>query len=96
MARLFALRAEGLLDGLSLARARARLSGLLIGVELAAAKPYWLGQQVAILGAPGLSAQYARALETLSVPVSTHDVTALTLAGLAQIHAQLQEPICAR
>ena len=38
-ANLFSLRAEGLLNGLAAPQARARLSGLLIGVELAAAKP---------------------------------------------------------
>ncbi|MGY6547677.1 MAG: 2-dehydro-3-deoxygalactonokinase [Roseinatronobacter sp.] len=96
MARLFSLRAAALLDGLSPALARAQLSGLLIGAELAAAKPYWLGQRVAIIGAAGLSAKYARALETLSVPVTTHDVTALTLAGLAQIHTHLEKQTCAR
>ena len=37
--RLFALRAEGLLQGLDPGVARARLSGLLIGAELAAARP---------------------------------------------------------
>ena len=69
LARLFTLRAEGLLDGLDPATARARLSGLLIGAELAAAKPYWLGQRVAVLGAGDLAALYARALDGLSVPV---------------------------
>ncbi|OZA06724.1 MAG: 2-keto-3-deoxy-galactonokinase, partial [Rhodobacterales bacterium 17-64-5] len=38
-ARLFALRAEGLIADLAPAAARARLSGLLIGAELAAARP---------------------------------------------------------
>jgi 2-dehydro-3-deoxygalactonokinase len=45
-ARLFSLRAEGLIAGLTPDAARARLSGLLIGMELAAARPYWLGQPV--------------------------------------------------
>ena len=38
-ARLFAIRAAGLLEGLPEAEARGRLSGLLIGLELAGAKP---------------------------------------------------------
>ena len=54
-ARLFSLRAEGLIAGLSPAAARSRLSGLLIGTELAAAKPYWLGQRVTLIGAEKLS-----------------------------------------
>jgi 2-dehydro-3-deoxygalactonokinase len=61
-ARLFALRAEGLIAGLTPAAARARLSGLLIGTELAGAKPYWLGQRVTLIGAEKLTAAYAAAL----------------------------------
>ena len=55
-AELFTLRAEGLLHGLPPEKATARLSGLLIGMELSAAKPYWLGQSVALLGACQLRA----------------------------------------
>ena len=87
LARLFSLRAEGLLQGLDPATARARLSGLLIGAELAAAKPYWLGQRVAVLGAGELAALYARALDGLSVPVSAHSAEAATLAGLSAARA---------
>ncbi len=61
-ARLFGIRAEGLLAGLAPERARARLSGLLIGAELAAARPYWLGREVALIGAPALAAAYRDAL----------------------------------
>lgn len=89
MARLFALRAEALLDGLSADMARARLSGLLIGAELAAAKPYWLGQCVAVIGAAPLAQHYAQALDTLSVPVRIHDPTDMTLAGLITARALL-------
>lgn len=87
LARLFGIRAEGLLAGLPPGQARARLSGLLIGAELAAAKPYWLGQQVAVLGESGLAGRYVRALARLSVPVTGHDAAALTLAGLASMRA---------
>jgi 2-dehydro-3-deoxygalactonokinase len=40
-ARLFSLRAESLLKGLRPEAAKARLSGLLIGTDLAAAKGWW-------------------------------------------------------
>ncbi len=83
LARLFTLRAEGLLDGLDPGQARGRLSGLLIGAEVAAAKPYWLGQRVAVVGEGGLARLYARALDGLSVPVTGHTAEAATLAGLA-------------
>ncbi len=85
-ARLFALRAEGLLEGLAPAAARARLSGLLIGMELAAARPYWLGQPVALVGSPGLSARYARALAAQGVAARVLDGTACTLAGLTALY----------
>lgn len=89
-ARLFTLRAEGLLHGLTGAEARARLSGLLIGVELAGAKPYWLGQKVKLIGAEKLSASYARALSTQGLQSERLDATACTLAGLSALHAKLR------
>lgn len=95
-ARLFALRAEGLLAGLDPARARGRLSGLLIGAELAAARPYWLGNRVGLVGDPALTAAYATALGSLSVPVTILDGAAATLAGLCAAVPQMQEPSCAR
>jgi 2-dehydro-3-deoxygalactonokinase len=84
-ARLFSLRAEGLIAGLSAQAARARLSGLLIGTELAAAKPYWLGQRVTLIGAEKLSAAYARALSAQGVEAQRLNATDCTLAGLASL-----------
>ena len=80
--RLFGLRAEGLLSGLAPQTARARLSGLLIGLELAGAKPYWLGQNVAILGEGTLASAYAAALATLGVPATRIAADPATRAGL--------------
>ncbi|HMO06534.1 MAG TPA: 2-dehydro-3-deoxygalactonokinase [Paracoccaceae bacterium] len=82
-ARLFGIRAEALLTGLAPGAARARLSGLLIGMELAAMRPWWLGQPVAVLGAPRLAGLYARALAAQGTAPSHVDATAATLAGLA-------------
>ncbi len=81
-ALLFAIRAEGLLNALPNAAARARLSGLLIGAELAAAKPYWLGQQVAVIGEGGLARLYTDALAAQSVAASRVNADHVTLAGL--------------
>lgn len=89
-ARLFALRAEGLIAGLTPTAARARLSGLLIGTELAAAKPYWLGQRVTLIGAESLSAAYARALSALGVDAHRLSATDCTLAGLASLFPQTE------
>jgi len=84
-ARLFSIRAESLLSGLSPAAARGRLSGLLIGMELAAARPYWLGQRVALIGSAGLCTSYARALSAQGVPSETLAAADCTLAGLSTL-----------
>ena len=84
-AKLFSLRAEALIAGLPEAAARARLSGLLIGTELAAAKPYWLGQSVALIGSEGLSRSYAHALGLQGAAARLLSGRDCTLAGLAAI-----------
>ncbi len=89
-ARLFAIRADGLLHGQSPAVARARLSGLLIGAELAAARPYWLGQQIAVIGAGRLAGLYVKALATLSAPATQADGERVTLAGLQAAYRLLK------
>jgi 2-dehydro-3-deoxygalactonokinase len=90
-ARLFALRAESLLTGLAPVVARSRLSGLLIGAELAGARPYWLGQRVAIVGAGALSRVYHRALAAQGVEADMLEGRAATLAGLTLACPTLEE-----
>ena len=88
-ARLFSIRAEGLIAGLAAASARARLSGLLIGMELAAARPYWLGQAVVIVGSEAISASYARALKGLGVEARVVKGGDAVLAGLLMTRAKV-------
>ncbi|KIC51128.1 2-dehydro-3-deoxygalactonokinase [Tateyamaria sp. ANG-S1] len=88
-AALFSLRAEGLLHGLSGDAARARLSGLLVGAELASMRPYWLGQQVALIGAEALSQAYAEALGAQGVPTQMAGAEEMTLAGLTAAYTQI-------
>ena len=88
-AALFSLRAEGLLEDLGGAAARARLSGLLVGAELAAMKPYWLGQQVALIGAETLSKAYAEALSGQGAPTQMAGAEDMTLAGLTAAYTQI-------
>ncbi len=82
-ALLFRLRAEGLIAGLTPQAARARLSGLLIGTELAAAKPYWLGTEVMLVGSATLCGLYARALAKQGLKATTLAAKDCTIAGLA-------------
>ncbi len=85
-ARLFGLRAASLLGDLPGEAARARLSGALIGIELAAARPYWLGQNIALVGEDGAARAYAAALAAQGARPETVDAEAATLAGLVAIH----------
>ncbi len=87
---LFSLRAEGLLHDMSATTARARLSGLLIGAELAGARPYWLGQQIAVIGAGKISALYIKALGLQGVPATQVQGDSVTLAGLTAAYRRLK------
>jgi len=77
------IRAMATLEGLPGSEARARLHGLLIGAELAAARPYWLGQQVALIAPDDTAARYAAALARQGVPVTCTNEERMTLAGFA-------------
>ena len=90
-ARLFTLRAESLIAGLDGKAAFSRLSGLLIGAELAAARPYWLGQSVALIGAERLTDAYAAALSAQGLDAVQVDATDATLAGLAAARTLILE-----
>ncbi|EPX75888.1 2-dehydro-3-deoxygalactonokinase [Salipiger mucosus] len=81
-ADLFNIRAESLLAEPAPGVGPARLSGLLIGMELAAAKPYWLGQNIAVVGADRVARHYVSALESQAVPVVQADAERMTLEGL--------------
>ena len=80
--RVFSLRAETLLEDLDSAVARARLSGYLLGGELAATKDYWQGQYVALLGSEKISMAYSAGLRAQGSEVEVLDGESLTLAGL--------------
>ncbi len=89
--QLFSLRARDLLDGQRPEAARARLSGLLTGAELAAARPYWLGQQIAVIGDGGPAQPYVAGLQAQGVPVTQADAARMTLAGLIAAHRRMTE-----
>lgn len=88
-ARLFSIRAGDLLNGITPPINRARLSGLLLGAELAAARPYWLGTQVALIGDPQLTTPYAAGLAAQGAAATLADAERMTLAGLTAAYRQM-------
>ena len=87
---LFSIRAAGLAGEGSIADAGSeRLSGMLIGAELAATRYRWRGKDVHLAGEEALCARYGRALGEVGAKFSIHDGEALTLAGLKLVRAEL-------
>lgn len=83
-AKLFSLRASALLGAQDRSTASARLSGWLIGAELAATRPYWLGQNLAVIGEDRFANSYASALRAQGLNVLQRDDKAAYRAGLTQ------------
>ncbi len=90
-AGLFSIRAESLLHALPPETARARLSGLLLGLELAGARPYWLGREVVVLGASGIAAAYCQALAAQAADVRAVPGQDAVLDGLRAAWATYAE-----
>ncbi|MBR9862334.1 MAG: 2-dehydro-3-deoxygalactonokinase [Rhodobacteraceae bacterium] len=88
-AKLFSLQAESLLAQGTPEAARARLSGLLIGMELAATRPYWLGQNLTVLAAPDIGKIYARALSLQGLQAPVLDSAPLVREGLQTAYEAL-------
>lgn len=86
---LASLSAQHRLGGLSSGAARARAAGALVGQELAAAKAYWLGRDVALVGAGDWPARYAAALCLQGVRAPCHDGVQMMLRGMAQAYEGL-------
>ena len=91
-AALFGLRAEGLLEGTAPGVLRARLSGLLIGAELAATRPYWLGLDVAVIAEGALARAYGLALAAQGARVRHLGAEAMTLSGLTAARRRQEAP----
>ncbi len=87
---LFSVRAEGLLAGEDGARARGRVSGSLIGAELAALD-LPAGQVVPLIGSPALCKAYAQGLACIGRGAEVLDGEAMVLKGLTHVYAQLHD-----
>lgn len=88
--RLFSIRASQLVHETDTVTLRAQLSGLLIGAELAAAKPYWLGQNVALIGADAVSMPYLAGLAAQGIQATRASAKDMTLFGIKAAHALLE------
>jgi len=88
-AQIFGLRAEHLLKGEDPVIAASRLSGLLLGLELAGAKPYWLGQPIALVASGQHATCYSTALEVVGASFEVFNPDDCVLSGLraARLHA---------
>ncbi|WP_370319573.1 2-dehydro-3-deoxygalactonokinase [Oricola sp.] len=83
-ARVFSIRAAGLLQDLDPAAAAARLSGYLIGQEIAGAKArFTVPGHVDLIGDPRLGALYTEALVIAGMSCTLHDSDTAVIAGLA-------------
>lgn len=90
-AKLFTIRADSLISDLTEEAARGRLSGYLLGLELAASRPYWLGMDVALIGDPKLCALYQEALSAQGCPARSHDAAGMTVEGLSAAYQSIKE-----
>ncbi|MDT0681645.1 2-dehydro-3-deoxygalactonokinase [Roseicyclus sp. F158] len=91
-------RPERLAETLGSAAARLRTGadgaadmalGALIGAELAAARPYWLGQEVAVIGKGDAARAYVAALERQGTPATIADPDAMWLRGMNEARRSL-------
>lgn len=92
-ARLFSIRATDLLGQHGSGAAASALSGYLIGAELASARAYWLGQNVAILGQGEQARAYEAALRRQAVTAMLTDADRATVAGLTAAYRLHKEKL---
>ncbi len=84
LSQCFALRAESLLNDLDGAEASSRLSGILIGHELASAlKDSEEIKNVALIGSPSSTPLYEKAFSALSIETSLLPSEDVTISGLS-------------
>ncbi|MBD8890033.1 2-dehydro-3-deoxygalactonokinase [Roseibium litorale] len=82
IASLFAIRAEGLLANLGGEAARALLSGMIIGAELAASRSAWMDRPVVVIGEGALISIYQAALKAAGASAEVFSGDEATLSGL--------------
>lgn len=93
LTQLFSIRAASLLADASAGQSRARLSGLLIGAELAGTTAFWRGATVSLIGAPRLSGLYNQALDIAGGRAEMLDGEEMTLTGLCAARRLMEKTI---
>ena len=83
--KFFSLRAIDLLENTSTKFLKSKLSGYLIGSELAGAKSYWLGQNIVMIGNDDLCILYEKALKKLGLNTTIENAENITVNGLKQV-----------
>ncbi|CUH75660.1 2-keto-3-deoxy-galactonokinase [Tritonibacter multivorans] len=68
--------------------AAGQIWGACLGAELAAARPYWLGQNLAVIAPAALEAPYCAAIEHQGLPVTRADEARLTRLGFERAWAR--------
>lgn len=86
----FSLRAASLLDNQSPETARAKLSGMLVGLELSAMRDFWENESIALVGEQSLCQSYANALASQQIQSQCLDAEAMTLLGLVSAYKQIR------
>ncbi|WP_420005356.1 2-dehydro-3-deoxygalactonokinase [Arenibacterium sp. LLYu02] len=86
--RLSEVRIAQAIGALTPEQSNARAWGAVLGAELAAARPYWLGQAVALLAPEGLVKPYQTALTAQYVPLTQTDEARMTLEGFLRARAR--------
>ena len=84
--KLFGIRATDLLENIPTKLLKAKLSGYLIGSELAGSKSYWLGRDIVMIGNDNLCDLYEKALKKLGLNISLENTQDITLNGLKQAY----------
>ena len=85
VSQLFSLRAKVLLDVGAARTGRSRLSGWLIGQELALAQKQWDCSNITLIGSGHLADAYQLAFQVIDVRAKQMNAEELTLAGLQSL-----------
>lgn len=87
---MFSIRAASLLSGLAGQKAKSRLSGLLMGVELHGAYDLWSKRDLVLIGEKALCHHYEQAIDAVGGQSECFDAATMTVAGLTAAYNRLE------